>query len=439
MKEFCYIHGFSTIESLLEGIVKANLSNLLSSSVQFSFTPISSFKKQYGIDVLENEKREVYLVDNNSVIIVSRIKQKKVVYLLGLVFSSPLINDNNIVFNGISKGLSEILSSCSHDGFAVSFQSIGEKLMSRIVAKCIFRAFISSAKGEYIIEQYFKLRNTTFEGKHFSTGLIITPSRYNFERISNYGDGGILLPLNKKEPLFKLIDRRFWYLADGLRTFYLTNGKCLEVLDLFVYSSNNSTFLSSATLNNVLRGNDVLIRTGNGSDVSVIDSNGNEFIHQENIWRYRDYRSIKDRVLSTLPSIKENVYNAFLYFILYCSKNGISTIIWIPHDVTKINPYVLQSTLNRFSSDPISVASQENTPLIKRILSSDGTTIFSPDGNLLYYGCFVDISKAKEIKGLSGTGETAARVLAGNGLAIKVSQDGIIKFFFERDKEPIKF
>lgn len=47
---------------------------------------------------------------------------------------------------------------------------------------------------------------------------------------------------------------------------------------------------------------------------------------------------------------------------------------------------------------------------------------------MLHYGCIVDM-KNLEIKGVKGTGESAAEVLGKNGIAFKISQDGTIKVF----------
>lgn len=48
---------------------------------------------------------------------------------------------------------------------------------------------------------------------------------------------------------------------------------------------------------------------------------------------------------------------------------------------------------------------------------------------------FSDMGKTISSKvNLTGSGETAAQVLAKNGVAIKISQDGTIKFFADSEK-----
>ena len=76
--------------------------------------------------------------------------------------------------------------------------------------------------------------------------------------------------------------------------------------------------------------------------------------------------------------------------------------------------------------------------VVDRLLASDGTTIIDKEGNILFYGAFANLSK-QEIEGVKGSGESAAAILAQNGIAIKISQDGPILFFIEGLSKPISF
>ena len=73
---------------------------------------------------------------------------------------------------------------------------------------------------------------------------------------------------------------------------------------------------------------------------------------------------------------------------------------------------------------------------IIRYLSSDGATIIDKNGLLQYFGCIIDLNKI-EVKGIKGTGESAAGALSSNGISLKISQDGTIKLFNEKKKQPI--
>ena len=72
------------------------------------------------------------------------------------------------------------------------------------------------------------------------------------------------------------------------------------------------------------------------------------------------------------------------------------------------------------------------------MLSSDGATVIRDTGEIEAFGCMVDMSGA-EPTGIKGTGETAAGILAKNGFAIKISQDGTIKVFLNGRDKAIKF
>ena len=50
-----------------------------------------------------------------------------------------------------------------------------------------------------------------------------------------------------------------------------------------------------------------------------------------------------------------------------------------------------------------------------------------------YYGCIVNMDSAK-VNAVKGTGETVASLLASNGVAFKISQDGTIKVFLNEGK-----
>lgn len=168
--------------------------------------------------------------------------------------------------------------------------------------------------------------------------------------------------------------------------------------------------------------------------MSVIVSNGIEFIYQENVWRYRNYQWIKNLIREEI-SLDEDVYNAILYYVLYCSRNDTSSIIWIPKNVDTIKDFL--KTSHTISRKPFRIQEPQFDGLIKRLLASDGATVIFPDGTVKYYGCIINM-EVTDSKSLKGTGETAASRLASNGIAIKISQDGTIKIFLN-GKTKIKF
>lgn len=184
-----------------------------------------------------------------------------------------------------------------------------------------------------------------------------------------------------------------------------------------------------------LKGADTILRVYGGREMSVITKDMMEFIYQENVWRFRDYKGIKQLVMAEQPALQEEVYDSLISFILYCSKNEISTIIWVPEDETDEALDKMLSTSNPLDkASDINICDASNEGMLKRILSSDGACIISKTGTVIRYGCIIkdtvsDPAQARPKAALKGTGETAAGRLAANGISFKVSQDGTIKFF----------
>ena len=212
---------------------------------------------------------------------------------------------------------------------------------------------------------------------------------------------------------------------DGEKSFYLTDLKS-SIHYLYQYKKSDEVYVNKLVLHDALHGHDFLIRTTNGRELSIITAKGKEFIYQENAWRYRDYDLLHQRILKVLPSLNDEVYESILYYVLYCSKNDTSSIIWIVDSKEQIHSSKILKTYNRFTRSNLSIIDIGHGSIIKRLLSSDGAVAISQTGDILYYGCIVDLSKI-DVRGVKGTGETAASVLARKGVAIKISQDGCIK------------
>jgi hypothetical protein len=153
---------------------------------------------------------------------------------------------------------------------------------------------------------------------------------------------------------------------------------------------------------NTLKGGDVLLKLKMKKTFSIIDSNGIEFLFQESSWKLRNYNLIKQEINKYI--FNQNVINTF-FFILFCSKNAISSVIWVPTDIKNLDNFVKKETLNKLTHKSFSILEENYTNHIMRFLSSDGATIIDIEGNILYYGCIVDM-KNLDIKGVKGTGES---------------------------------
>lgn len=154
----------------------------------------------------------------------------------------------------------------------------------------------------------------------------------------------------------------------------------------------------------------------------------------ENQWKFRDYTYIRKLFLAHFNNI--DIVESLLFFVIHCSKNSISSIIWLPDNIDQIGELIKKQTMNRFIKTPISIMDKSFTNHIIRYLSSDGATIIDKNGLLQYFGCIIDLNKI-EVKGIKGTGESAAGALSSNGISLKISQDGTIKLFNEKKKQPI--
>ena len=73
------------------------------------------------------------------------------------------------------------------------------------------------------------------------------------------------------------------------------------------------------------------------------------------------------------------------------------------------------------------------------MLTSDGVTAIDSDGKVIFTGGIVDLNSVPSEGKAIGTGESAARILSCNGIAIKISQDGAVKIFSSPEKNPLLF
>jgi hypothetical protein len=167
----------------------------------------------------------------------------------------------------------------------------------------------------------------------------------------------------------------------------------------------------------------------------VLTSEKTEFCFKENNWHIRNLKAIAAQIRASL-NVDEAFVESFLYFVFLLSRRRCSAILWVPHETTNIQDVMLSR--NSLAEKPFSILDDAHTQTIFRQLSSDGATIIAKDGNVMSFGCVVDISKAL-ISGVRGTGETVATLLASSGVAVKVSQDGAIRLYTSAERPPIVF
>lgn len=440
-KEFDSIKHISLFKSGPHLVLIHTLEDLFGASVDLVFSPIIGFKTKFNIDITNEPKRELYRVDEpfKTTLMVVYVEHDSVLYYLGIKLSSPQLPYlDSSIFHYARLNIGRKLKIAVENSFKSCVSLFNETLVKDIIIGFIGQGHYDFSKISYLMDMFLELRSTTFEGKFFSTGLIITRSIYAYKKSEEFKKKGRLVKLAPKIEIniTDKLKKRIWFLADGFRSFYLTNLKT-DINSMFIYEGMDDDYVGDMLLSKTLLGADALFRVSGGRELSIVNSDGYEFLHQENKWKFRDYNALKTCILKWMPEVK-GFYDDLIRYVLYCSKNDTSSIIWVPKDISSIKNIVVEKTMHEFSLPAIKLKDAVNLPIVKRLLSSDGATVIDKDGKIRYFGCFADLSKAT-IGGVKGTGETAASLLAQNGMAIKISQDGPINVFIEGMDQYIPF
>lgn len=433
---FQKIKGFLNFVQGAPTLLSSTLTDFFSAEVKIYYRPIESLQQDFNLDIEANPKRNVYILDDNKVLLVSRATIEDDIYLLAVLLTGKFLGAyrKNKIYGKVADAISIALTESYKSSYRKTVTLLNENLITRAIALFISGGHYDPYKVYNLIERFNAIRSTTFEGKYFSTGLIVTASLSRYKQEDSQNTFGPVLGLRSIKGIYEPIDTRYWYLVDGHSSFYLTDLK-KEIHYMFISKDSEPDYVNKMLLRKTLQGGDVLFRTLNGRELSIITSSGIEFIYQENVWRFRDYNQLRKLVASEIE-IDDRVYNAILYYVLYCSKNDTSSIIWIPKDITKVKDVV--KAPHSLSRKTFNVKDPLFEQLIKRLLSSDGATVVQTDGEVKYYGCIVEMQNKGEKK-VKGTGETAAGILAANGIAFKISQDGTIKLFLNDKAKVIKF
>lgn len=441
-QEFGNIKSVSGFMLNAQTVMINTLENFFGASVSLNYYPLQGFKVKFNIDITNEPKRNYYRVDepDEMTLLVVFVEQQDNRFYLGIQLASPQLRYyDTSIFNSACVSIGLALTKASMGSFRSFVSLFNESLAKDIVIRDLGKGHYDVHKIAYLTDLFLGLRSTTFEGKNFSTGLIITKSNYAYNRADDFQKNGRIVQLavpTMEIDIFNQLKTRSWFLADGYRSFYLTDLK-KPIKRMFVYNGEDDDYVGDMLLSKTLLGADALFRVSHGRELSIINSGGHEFLHQENKWKFRDYNALKSCILNKMPDLK-GFYDVLIKCVLSCSKTDTSSIIWLPKDINTIKEIVIEKTMNEFSRYPIKLTDPTNMPIVKRLLSSDGATVIDKDGKIRFFACFADLSKANT-GGIRGTGETAATLLSQNGIAIKVSQDGPIKVFLEGAKGYIPF
>lgn len=437
------IKEYANFKRDAKSMLRIFLSNFFSADIEINDFPFK-LEKALGISIMSSPQRTVYILNENKILLTPKIYHDTtghtIVAYIGILVEKHGIGIKEAkhkIFNVVSDALSKLLTECYKRHFRNGLELFGDTLAKKIIANYFSKGYYNTDKSIYLINYFSGLRTTSFEGQYFSTGMILTKSDYAYsDRSKSLEMKGQALPLSNRFSLTSSsINRRKWYLVDGKKTFYVCNRK-LNINKAFLLDKStkieagNNLFLSET-----LKGADVLFKIENEKQLYIITSDGTEFCFLENHWKYRDYNNL-EKIISTHTIIEYQALERLLFYLVHCSKNGISTIIWVPKFLDKLDDLI--KVKNTFSKADISITDDNSTNLVLRMLSSDGAIVITNTGILKNFGVIVDMSSAK-IKGVKGTGESAAGILSSNGIAIKVSQDGTIKVFYQTNRNPIQF
>lgn len=420
-----------------------SLKELLNCEVNIEENPIDEFGKYIGIDLTENIKRYTYILSDDKVVLSVKIIEKPDI----IAFLPILLEGKNVgkiqtgYLEQIASAVSIVLSECYENNFRGGERLFYDYLLERIIHQCFGKGIFNADRFSFIIQYLKKLCLTTFENENFSTGFIVTNSTHDYVNDNMHSRSGILYPLIELHDLFKYTrpDRRIWYLADGVSSFYLMD-HTFVINDLYVIpqKKNMVDSWSEYSMDKILWGSDIAFRVINHNQISLMNSDGIEFISVENTWKLRDY-NIVHSLFSQNTLMNSEVISCLLYYILDCSRNNKSVILWIPYDFDEKILETILIDCKKTVKLNIDILDERNEQIVKRIITSDGVTVINKDGEIVYNGCVVNLSKLSPSKKLVGTGESATKLLAENGVAIKISQDGSIKIYYDGNMHPYIF
>ena len=443
IKNICKLRNFANFKASGFSLLIENLTIFLNCRVLIQLTPVTKFEKHFNIDIHTNICRNCYKISENKIALIIKIFGKvdgnvEAVLPIVLVGENITCIDNSL-FEILSKLLSKRMTECKNNSFHEGTRFFGDDFIREAISKCLAPRQYDFSRIMFLIELFEKLASITFEGNYFTTGLILSRTLCEYSGKNGKNRSGKSREINEHYDILKKssIEKRFWYLIDGVSSFYLMDQKFV-IKQTFTRDEKETKltdYFDSYFLNNTLMGGDIAFRVIGPNEVSIVTKNGYEFIKIESKWRIRNFLWL-DTYLSSKIELDIEVRRAVIYYVTLCSQRHCSAIIWIPRDESESEIAKVISSKNKIWKDNLRLVDERNKTIIQRIISSDGVTIINKKGEIIYCGAIVKLDIEKE-KGLMGTGENAARILGQNGVALKISQDGNIKIFTNSLGDPI--
>lgn len=438
MKNISELRGYNNLKNSGQSLIIDFISNLFNCQVTLQQLSIKKFEKHFNIDITTNINRNCYSIDETKRIFKIKVySERQILAIMPVLLTGTNVHSiANRYLEDLAVTLSKQMTTCYNNSFHGGTFLFGEQLEKLVIGTCICAKKYDYTRIIHLIGLLERLSVTTFEGNSFSTGFILSRSLYEYRGKKRNGE---LFPLSKNQDIVRSpsIDKRFWYLMDGRDSFYIMDQN-LIISNVYIRNHSDESweeYFASHLMAGTLLGDDIAFRTNGPNEISIVNSVGLEFVKIENKWRLRDYQSLNAYLEHTL-NLDEKTRKAIIYYVVMCSKSHKSSIIWIPENTDADAIASLVGTKNNLFKEKINITEQNHSGIIYRILSSDGVTIIDKSGNVIYCGGIVKLD-IKKTGGLIGTGETAAKTLSINGLAIKISQDGNIKIFSDPECTPL--
>lgn len=436
MQNFKKIKNFENFKRYGERILSETLRELISANIEIIYNPLTKLQTTYGINIKDNPLRDSYKIsDLEHILICHCCKGYQDSYIMAIVIKLKYVI-NNKIFHNLSQSVSNALEDSALTKFRNSIILMNENLIERVISKT-WNFGYNPYVIYNLIDKFNAIRSTTFEGKYLNTGLILTNSFFEYQKGNGNNRSGTLLKLSQQPYQYPTdrIDNRFWKMADGKISFYIASDKN-PISHMFFYDTTDKDYVDLLVLKGALHRNDLLFRTFQGRELSIINGTNQEFIYQQNVWHYRDHNAFKNLLKKNIgDNTSETVLNSLIKYILILSKNDTSSILWIPTE--EVREDSIKSSVS-FSDDDINICNIGQEPLVMSLMTSDGAVQIDRQGKIIKYACIANMEDVEKNKA-KGTGEQAAKNLAHNGIAIKISQDGTIKLFLNPEDDPIKY
>lgn len=252
------INGYNNLEQFGLTILQSTIASFLSCEVKIFTNPLLELQA-YNINILENENRGFYPLDDDNIIVLGRIMSddRTLISSLGIKLSKKGIKYSGNFLTKLEGALTHTLTQEYNNHFGNCKYSLGDELILHTICNYVSKGGYDNRLIRHLISIFQKLRTTSFEGSFFSTGLILTKSHYAYNKNDRLFGSSYSL----KRP-FSLanqcqIERRIWYLVDGKKTFFMCN-KSLFVDQIFVLDKEyqEANYIDSHTLAKSLKGAD---------------------------------------------------------------------------------------------------------------------------------------------------------------------------------------